>query len=106
MTVSDVMILDDVPSDLRDGKSFYDERETGVGDYFWDSIIADIESLVLYAGIHPRECGLHRMLSRRFPYAVYYEIFDNVAYVVAVLPMRRNPKWRKSILEQRDNHVI
>jgi len=47
MTVSKVIVLDDVPRDLREGKSFYDELESGVGDYFWDSIIADIESLVL-----------------------------------------------------------
>ena len=54
MTVKEVVILKEVADDLNDGKAFYDQRESGVGDYFWDSLFADIESLVIYAGIHNR----------------------------------------------------
>lgn len=39
--------------------------------------------------------GLYRILSRRFPLEIYYEILNNVAFVVAVLPMRRDPEWRR-----------
>jgi len=45
MRIKDVVTLKEVVNDLNDGKAFYDQRETGVGDYFWDSLIADIESL-------------------------------------------------------------
>jgi hypothetical protein len=96
MIVKDVIILKEVSDDMDDGKTFYDQREPGVGDYFWDSLLADIESLVLYAGIHRKEHGFHRMLAKRFPYAIYYDILDDIAYVVAVLPMRRTPAWIKS----------
>lgn len=101
MIVKDVVVLKEVADDLNDGKAFYDQRESGVGDYFWDSLLADMESLVIYAGIHNREHGLYRMLAKRFPYAVYYEIADDIAYIVAVLPMRRNPAWIKRKLEGR-----
>jgi hypothetical protein len=101
MIVTDVVILKDVSDDLNDGKAFYDQRESGVGDYFWDSLLADIESLVIFAGIHSTEHGFYRMLAKRFPYAIYYEIVDDVAYVVAVLPMRRNPAWIKRKIEGR-----
>ncbi len=101
MKVADVVVLKEVVDDLNDGKAFYDQSEIGVGDYFWNSLIADIESLKTYAGIHPREHGLYRMLARRFPYAVYYEVADNMAYVVAVLPMRRSPLWIKGKLQER-----
>ncbi|MGA1876175.1 MAG: hypothetical protein ACMUIA_11260 [bacterium] len=67
----------------------------------WDSLLADIESLVIYAGIHNREHGLYRMLARRFPYAIYYEIVDDIAYIIAALPMRRNPAWIKKKMEGR-----
>ncbi|TAN45480.1 MAG: type II toxin-antitoxin system RelE/ParE family toxin [Nitrospirae bacterium] len=87
--------------DLNSGKTFYDRKEAGVGDYFWDSLLADLESLIIYAGIHSKQFGLYRMLANRFPYAVYYEIVDDVAYVVAVLPMRRNPDWIKRKLQVR-----
>jgi hypothetical protein len=57
MRIKDVVTLKEVVSDLNDGKAFYDQRKTGVGDYFWDSLIADIESLKIYAGIHNIEKG-------------------------------------------------
>jgi hypothetical protein len=101
MKVKDVVILKEVAGDLNDGKDFYDQREPGVGNYFWDSLFADLESLIIYAGIHEREYGLHRMLAKRFPYGIYYEIVDQIAYVVAVLPMRRNPLWIMKKLEGR-----
>lgn len=52
MKVRDVVTLKEVADDLNDGKIFYDQRESGVGDYFWDSLLTDIESLIIYAGIH------------------------------------------------------
>ena len=54
MRVREVVILREVADDLNDGKAFYDQREPGVGDYFWDSLFADIDSLMIYAGIHSR----------------------------------------------------
>ena len=101
MKVKDVVILKEVADDLNDGKAFYDQRESGVGDYFWDSLLADMESLVLYAGIHRKEHGFHRMLAKRFPYAIYYDIVDDIAYIVAVLPMRRSPSWIKRKIKGR-----
>ena len=69
--VKEVIVLKEVSDDLNDGKAFYDRREPGIGDYFWDSLLADIESLLLYAGIHRKEHGFYRMLAKRFPYAIY-----------------------------------
>jgi hypothetical protein len=101
MTVREVVVLGEVAGDLNEGGAFYDQQERGIGDYFWDSLVADIESLRIYAGIHPRKHGVYRMLARRFPYAIYYEIAEDVAYVVAVLPMRRSPAWIRKQLRGR-----
>jgi len=101
MKIKDVVLLSEVADDLNDGMMFYEAKETGVGVYFWDSVIADIESLVVYAGIHSKKYDLHRMSAKRFPYAIYYEIYDDTAYVIAVLPMRRDPLWIDSKLKGR-----
>ncbi len=66
MKVKDVVVMREVADDLNDGKAFYKQREPGIGEYFWDSLLADIESLFIYAGVHTRGQGLYRMLSRRF----------------------------------------
>ncbi|MGZ5027755.1 MAG: hypothetical protein ACXV9T_11295 [Methylobacter sp.] len=47
MTDKELVVLEQVAFDLRQGKLFYDNARQGVGDYFFDSIIADIESLRL-----------------------------------------------------------
>lgn len=101
MKIKDVVVLKEIANDLNEGGDFYDRREIGVGNCFWDSLVADIESLRIYAGIHNRRYGLYRMFAKRFPYAVYYEIKNKIAYVVAVLPMRRDPAWIKRKLKER-----
>jgi hypothetical protein len=60
--------------EILDGFAFYDPQSKGLGDYFLDSIFADIESLHLYAGIHALHFGFHRLLASRFPFAIYYRI--------------------------------
>lgn len=54
MKVKDVVVMREVADDLNDGKAFYEQREPGIGEYFWDSLLADIESLFIYAGVHTR----------------------------------------------------
>jgi len=86
-----VEILDEVERDLVEGYRFYESQAVGLGDYFLDSLFSDIDSLRLYAGIHPRYFGHHRLLSKRFPFAVYYKVVGKVARVTAVLDCRRDP---------------
>jgi hypothetical protein len=93
MKVNEVYVLEEAVEDLEQGRHFYDSREIGVGGYFWDSLVSDIESLIIYGGIHKRTCGLYQMNAKRFPYSVYYDMIGTAAYVVAVLPMRRDPSW-------------
>ncbi len=64
-----------------------------VGDYFLDSLFSDIDSLRLYAGIHSLHFGYNRLLSKRFPFAVYYRIENDVVRVYAILDCRRDPSW-------------
>lgn len=68
MNVNNVIAIDQVKYDLDAGEEFYNLSEPGIGAYFRDCLISDIESLVLYAGIHSEHNGFHRMLSKRFPY--------------------------------------
>jgi hypothetical protein len=62
-----VRILRPSLEDLAAGREFYDRQESGVGSYFFDSLFTEIDSLVLYAGIHKVQFGYHRLLARRFP---------------------------------------
>ena len=87
-----IRILAAACQDLADGRDFYAMQGEGLGDYFLDSLFSDIDSLLLYAGIHRQVFGFHRMLSRRFPWAVYYRFdAEGAAVVYRVLDCRQDP---------------
>jgi len=88
-----IHILDEAQQDLIDGFHFYERQSEHLGDYFLDSLFADIDSLRLYAGIHVKHRGYHRLLSKRFPFAIYYLVESEVVRVRAVLDCRRDPTW-------------
>ena len=96
-----VVVLEDAAEDMESGRRFYESREPGIGDYFIESILSDVASLALYWGIHPVHFGFRRMLSKRFPFGIYYEIENETAYVYAILDMRRDPLWIRSELRRR-----
>jgi len=78
--------------DLLRGVAFYEAQQQSLGTYFLDSLYADIDSLILYAGIHAKPTErFHRALSKRFPFAIYYEVNNNIIAVVAILDCRQNP---------------
>ena len=96
-----IRLLDRAEDDLVEGFAFYEEQEVGIGDYFLDSLASDINSLRLYAGIHPRHFGrYHRLLSKRFPFAVYYIVAEGTIWIHAVLDCRRDPAWIRERLRE------
>lgn len=93
-----VQVLEEALDDLMDGYRFYERQSEGLGTYFLDSLWSDVDSLCVYAGIHPVCLGYHRLLSKRFPFAIYYRIEDNAARIRAILDCRRNPAWIRNRL--------
>lgn len=97
-----VQIAPSAEGDLLDGYAFYELQDPGIGDYFLQSLASDIESLGLYAGIHPKShLGLYRTASKRFPFSIYYQFDGKTAIVAAVLDARRNPKTLRQVLVDR-----
>jgi len=89
-----IVILDAAKQDLIQGFHFYEEQGTGLGTYFLTNLYADIESLRIYAGIHTKPYrGYYRLLSSRFPFAVFYKMEERTIFIYAVLDCRRSPAW-------------
>ena len=95
-----IEILDQAREDLIEGFHFYEEQQAGLGSYFLSNLYADIESLLLYSGLHEKiYTDYFRLLSRRFPFAVYYTFEASVIYIQAVIDCRRDPAWIRQRLE-------
>ena len=87
-----IRLLSSAFNDLVRGRNFYKQQGEGLDGYFSDSLFSDIDSLILYAGIYRQVFGFHRLLSKRFPYAIYYRMeTENEEVVYRVLDCRQNP---------------
>lgn len=78
-----IRLLDEALQDLKEGFYFYESQEANLGAYFLDSLFSDIDSLLIYAGIH----------------TIYYRIDGNDVMVYAVLDCRRKPAWARKRLK-------
>ena len=96
-----IKISESATQDLIEGYKFYEEQEVGVGDYFLTCLYSDIDSLLIYLGIHQLYFGrYYRQLSELFPFAIYYTFDDDFIYIKAVLDCRRKPSWIRNHLKR------
>jgi plasmid stabilization system protein ParE len=92
-------ISDDALQDLNEGFLFYEAQQPGLGDYFASCLRADIEGLRVTAGVHPVIYqDYHRLLSRVFPYGIFYTRDGDEVVVWLVVDLRRDPAWIRSRL--------
>jgi len=86
-----IVITKEAQLHLANASMFYESQKEGLGEYFLDSISSDIESLKIYYGIHIKIKNYYRLLSKRFPYAIYYKFDKKTIYIYAILDCRSNP---------------
>ena len=85
--------------DLAEAKSWYERQSRGLGDDFLLCIEEALDRIRLlpeaYREVVP---GVRRVITRRFPYGVYYRIdLDQIA-VLAVYHSKRDPRgWANRI---------
>jgi hypothetical protein len=95
-----IEILDQAAEDLIEGFHFYEAQEAGLGSYFLSNLYGDIESLRIYGGIHRQAYkDYHRLLSKRFPFAVFYTVRGETVFIRAVVDCRRDPAWLRARLK-------
>jgi hypothetical protein len=95
-----IEILPRAREDLVGGFHFYEQQEQGLGRYFRESLFADIESLRTTAGVHRRVLGYHRLVSKTFPYAIYYAVSGDAAQVHAIFDCRSDPSSLRGRLRE------
>ncbi len=96
-----VEIRNDAHLDIAEGVAFYDRQSYGAGDYFYQRIFDDIESLSKTAGIHETHFGYHRKIATGHPFLIYYRLIATGVEVVAVLDGRSRPADIIAVLQRR-----
>ena len=87
--------------DIADAVAFYDRQSYGAGDFFYQRIFEDIDSLSETAGIHETHFGYHRKIASRHPFLIYYRMGITGVEVVAVLDGRSHPADTDALLQRR-----
>lgn len=87
-----ILITNEAELHIANAINFYESQKEGLGTYFLDSISSDIESLHIYCGIHIKIKNYYRLLSKRFPYAIYYKYDQTTIYIYAILDCRSHPQ--------------
>lgn len=96
-----VEVRSEAQQDIAEGVAFYDRQGLGAGDYFYQRIFQDIESLALTAGIYETHFGFHRKIASRHPFLIYYRLIPMGVEVVAVLDGRSRPAHIDELLRRR-----
>lgn len=87
--------------DIAAGCDFYKEIDPNLAMYFNDSVSADIDSLMLYAGIHAKVDDWNYTFASRFPFVIWYGVKGDLIIVYAVLDGRRDPGHNERALRKR-----
>jgi plasmid stabilization system protein ParE len=83
-------------ADIDDAFLWYEAQRPGLGREF----LAAADALISTLAQHPLRYPIvrrntRRALMRRFPYAMYFRVYDEVIVVVACMHGRRNPRrWQ------------
>ena len=83
-------------ADIEAAFEWYESEQSGLGLEFLDEVRATY-ARVLDGPLKYQELrsGIRRALTRRFPYAVYFSVEDDLIIVIAVLDTARDPaEWQ------------
>jgi plasmid stabilization system protein ParE len=91
-----VIYHDDARFELFEAAGWYDDKLPGLGDQFLD----EIEVAVREIKSHPQrfsivEGDIRRYLVKRFPYAIYYRVHEDVLQILVIKHHRRHPDYWK-----------
>ena len=91
-----VVLSEAAQSDIAEAVAWYDEREPGLGRAFAAEVLAAVHKIENFPEAWPPVGKrARRCLLDRFPYALYYRIYEAVIVVAGVLHLKQHPKhWR------------
>ncbi|VEN75341.1 Predicted plasmid stabilisation protein ParE [Candidatus Desulfarcum epimagneticum] len=97
--IAEPIIAPEALRDLDEAYSWYEDRRHGLGEDFLTCVDTVVQTICrnpgLYAKIYK---DYRRALTRRFPYAVFYEHMDGKIIIYSVFHTSQSPdKWKNRL---------
>ena len=92
----DLILAPEAETDVVEAYEWYEARRRGLGEEFLSCVDAALSGISRTPDLHAIAfANYRRALVRRFPYAVFYEVVDELVTVYGVLHTARDSaKWR------------
>jgi len=99
-----VVAAPEAEQDVADAYAWYEGRRAGLGEEFLGCLDACIEAIRRSPKTHATIFrSFRRALTRRFPYAVFYEYDSGVVTVFGILHTSRHPmRWMRRVTGDED----
>lgn len=83
--------------ELADSKSFYNKRQNGLGKKFEEAVLVAFEGILNKPFTYPTiKNKTRKVVLKRFPFVVLYELENDVIVILHVFHTSRNPRyWRE-----------
>lgn len=94
-----VVVRPSAAKDIAEARAWYEAKQAGLGASFLDAVEAALKSIIAGPQRYPALVrDARRILTRRFPYSVYFRVRNDEIRVIAVLHQHRDPRLLKSRL--------
>lgn len=92
-----VTLRAEAQADVESAARWHEDRRRGLGGRFLDEVLRIIGLIAENPGRYPCVHGdVHRAVSRRFPFGVFYLVENDAIVVVAVMHASRDPaRWKE-----------
>jgi len=93
----EVRLRPEAERDLSEAAVWYEEQVAGLGHQFLDEVFNALSTVGDAPHRYPVVHGnTRRMLIRKFPFGVYYQIEKSTVIVLAIMHASRDPRlWRR-----------
>ena len=91
-----VIVRPAAAADIDEAFLWYEQQRAGLGAEFLNVVQSALDDLAAHSAryqiIHR---NTRRVALRRFPYCIFYRVYDEVIVIVACMHVRRDPRrWR------------
>jgi len=89
----ELIIRPEAEADIAEAFDWYEAQVIGLGSEFLLILDALFNSIIRNHNLYPKVYkNVHRALTRRFPYAVFYIVQETKIVVLSVSHLKRNPR--------------
>lgn len=94
-----LVIAPEAAEDVRLAFGWYEDQRIGLGEEFLSSVDACIQNIRRMPKVHAKvHQEYRRVLTRKFPYAVFCEYLEEAVYILCVFHTSRRPEsWRERL---------